>query len=108
MNTPRLKWPALAMVAALSAVILTACAVDAGGYGGGVSVDVGPGYYGPCCYGDYYGGGWVGGYAVGPYRGGHGGGWNRGGGSHAFRPAPSGHAMPSIPTGGRRGGGGRR
>ena len=85
--------------------VASGCAVTDGGYGyegGGLGV----GYYEP--YGAVYGG-WAPGYQVAPFRGGdmrgRGGG---GGGQHAFRPAGVSRSMPSIPSGSRSGGHGRR
>jgi hypothetical protein len=79
-------------------VLVSACAVEGGGYGYGGDVDAGyvGGVYEPYGY-DY--GGWGRGYRVGPPRGGPGpGGWR--GGGH-----PGGHA-PGIPSGPHGGGGG--
>jgi hypothetical protein len=95
------------------------CIDTGGGYGNGY------GYYDPGNYGNTYGpayGAWGSGYNVGPVRGGGfdrrgGGGENRGsesarhGGEAAghgggeYRAAPASRAAPSIPSGGRSGGG---
>ena len=81
-------------LAALLLAVLTACAVEGGGYDSDVGVGVGVGYVGdyyePCC-GGY--GGWGRGYRVGPPRGHDGHDDHRGPG----RPAPS---IPSHPRAG--------
>ena len=93
-----------ALLVAFGVLIAVACgcAVTDGGYGyegGGLGV----GYYEP--YGAVYGG-WAPNYQVAPFRGGD----RRGGGvgQHAFRPADGSRGMPSIPSGSRSGGHGRR
>ncbi len=83
-------------------LFLCGCAVGPYGYGDQVSVGLGVGYYEPM--GSYYGG-WEPGYQVGPYRDGephH----NGEGHPHApsYRQASPAHGVPSIPSGGRRGG----
>ncbi len=111
------RWLRLARIAPL-ALMLSACAVGPGGYGGGygydggpdVSVGFGADYYAP--YGGFDYGGWGPGYHSGPWRGGdrgfHGGGR---GGSHPWRSPGAGRGVPSIPSaghglGGWHGGGG--
>lgn len=111
MKSLNLRWPAAALLVAMSG----GCAVSDGGYGydGGYgnNVGIGAGYYQPFD-GNY--GGWEPGYNVGPFRGGErrGGDVDRRGGQppqRAFRSAPASHPMPSIPAhggDGARGGGG--
>ncbi len=103
MNTLSGPRPAIVCMIALLALLASACAGP--GYGYDEGVGIGAGYYEPYGY-DY--GGWGPGYAVGPYRGGHGP--DRGGGGrpgHAYRSAPASRSAPSIPSGGRSGGGRR-
>jgi hypothetical protein len=102
------RWMVIVAVLGLCTVVVTGCAVSAGGYGYDGGVDVGVGYYGSPGYYGGYAGDWGPGYVVGPYRG-DGRRFDGGGGrAHSYRPAPAGHAMPSIPSGGRGGGGRRR
>lgn len=105
MNMLRVRWPAIAVVIGLFAVLSSGCAVTAGGYGydSGVGVGIGLNYYEP--YGVDYGG-WGPGYAVGPVRGGgyrvdHGRGQPA---PHAYRSAPTSRSAPSIPSRSRSGG----
>lgn len=99
MSKRMISWSVGTLGAVLLALV-SACAVEGGGYGYGGDVDVGyvGGVYEPYGY-DY--GGWGGGYRVGPPRGGpgYGGGWR--GGGH-----PGGHGAPGIPGGPHGGGGG--
>ena len=96
MSKRKISW-SLAALGGLTLVLVSACAVEGGGYGGDVGVGYVGGVYEPWGY-DY--GGWGRGYRVGPPRGGpgYGGGWR--GGGH-----PVGHA-PGIPGGPHGGGGG--
>ena len=111
MNILLSRWSALACAIGLFTTLATGCVAPGGGYGYDNGVGVGVDYYEP--YGGYYGG-WGSGYRVGPSRGGydHGGGGYRGGGGspggHSFRSPAASHSMPSIPSGARGGGGGRR
>jgi len=85
------RWPAIACVIGLCAVVASGCAVvPDGDYGW-------PGYYEPV--GGALGG-WGPGYLVGPVGGGGylGGGGGFGGGQHAFRGAPTTGSVPSIPV----------
>ena len=80
---------------AMTALILSACAVTGVGVEGSVGYDAG--YHEPYGY-DY--GSWGVGYRVGPgrcceHRDGHGG--RPVGHAPAYRPAPAGRAAPSIP-----------
>ncbi len=92
------------MLAATTLVLVSACAVEGGGYGGDVGVGYVGGVYEPYGY-DY--GGWGGGYRVGPPRGGpgYGGGWRGGGHPDGGHPG-GGRGAPSIPSGPHGGGGG--
>jgi hypothetical protein len=107
MTRALLRWPALAGLAALIAILPSSCAVSDGyGYG---AVGYAPDYYEP--YGGVYGG-WGPDYRVGPVRGGdhrfdRGPGRPAGGtpARHAFRAAPASRGAPSIPSGARPGGG---
>jgi hypothetical protein len=94
---------------------LSSCEVTGVGVDSDVGVGYSSGYYEPYGY-DY--GGWGGGYYVAPGRPGfdhrrddHGGGdhhFGHGGGhAPAYRPAPPGRGAPSLPHGGRGGGGHR-
>ena len=104
------RWSALACAIGLFTALASGCVAPGGGYGYDNGVGVGVDYYEP--YGGYYGG-WGPGYRVGPSRGyDHGGGGYRGDGGrpggHSFRPPAASRSMPSIPSGGRGGGGRRR
>ena len=99
MSTRIISWSVGALGAVLL-VLIAACAVEGGGYGGGVDVGYVGGVYEPYGY-DY--GGWGRGYRVGPPRGGPGPG---GGGWRGGHPGGVGHGAPSIPSGPHGGGGG--
>jgi hypothetical protein len=101
MNGRNARGATIAGIIALAAVLVAGCVVG-GGYGYDGDVGLGVDYYEP--YGGVYGG-WGPGYNVAPFRGGD---HRAVGGAHAFRPAPAGRAIPSIPSGGRSGGGRRR
>jgi hypothetical protein len=97
MNKRIISW-SVGTLGGLTLMLVSACAVEGGGYGYSDGVDVGyvGGVYEPYGY-DY--GGWGRGYRVGPPHGGPGpGGWR--GGGHV-----GGHA-PGIPSGPHGGGGG--
>jgi squid-like protein/heterogeneous nuclear ribonucleoprotein A1/A3 len=103
MNASPVRGLACVLLLAGVAVLSGGCVAE-GGYGYAGGVGVGMDYYEPV--GAIYGG-WGPGYLVGPGRGGpyRGGG---GGVAHSYRSSPAGHSAPSIPSGGRSGGGGRR
>ena len=82
-----------------AAVLALGGCVAGGGYddgyvGGGVDVDYGVGYYGPCCGYDY--GGWGHRWGGPPPRGGFPRGTPRP--NPAYRPAAPSRSMPSIPS----------
>lgn len=93
----------LPFVAALL-ILPAGCAVTAdGGYGYSGTAVMGVDYYEP--FGDAYDfGAWGSDYRVGPSRGGIPR-FGAGGGARGYRPAAASRAMPSIPMGGRGGGG---
>ena len=97
MKNPLTRAAAIAVLAGLNAVLLSACAVTGGGYGYSTEASIGLDYYDPW-FGDE--GGWGPGYRVGPPR--RPGPRPGAGPGHppprAYRPAPGGRPMPSIPS----------